>query len=152
LPDGEPRVRAWLLLAAGVVRDNDEIQRYLVEALAAGARDPSLRALALVQIAENEAVIRVQALAAAEASAAEALAAAGESERRALYALGWARALRGRPIDDLCARFRAVSDDAYYMAESPERVAGQRLVWRGEAARAREVLTDQLAAADRRGE
>src|SRR4029079_9128635 len=98
LPEGEPRVRAYLLLAAGAFDDNDEIQRYLVEALAAGARVPALRAQVLVQIAENEAVIRVQAIAAAEAAAAEALSLAeGDTARRALYALSWPRALSGRP-------------------------------------------------------
>ena len=79
----------------------------------------------------------------AEAWALEALAAArrrrAEPERlRALRALAWARALRGRPIDDLCERFRAASDAAFYIADSPERVAGQRLSWRGEVEQARE--------------
>src|SRR6185295_19176961 len=137
-PEGEPRVRAYLLLAAGAVDDNDEIQRYLVEALAAGARVPALRAQVLVQIAENEAVIRVQAIAAAEAAAAEALSLAeGDTARRALYALSWPRALSGRPVGDLCARFRAASDAAFYIATSPERIAGQRLIWRGDVALAR---------------
>ena len=80
-------------------------------------------------------------IAEAEAWALEALPAARragpEVERPALYALGWARGLRGRPIDDLCERFRAASDAASYIADSPERVAGQRLVWRGERATGR---------------
>ena len=76
-----------------------------------------------------------------------------DQERLALYALGWARALRGRPIDDLCERSGAASDAASYIADSPERVAGQRLVWRGELARAaRALLTRLLPLADERGE
>ena len=55
-----------------------------------------------------------------------------------LYALAWARSLSGRPIDDLCERFRELTGGAaFYMAPSPERVAVQRLVWRGEIQEAR---------------
>ncbi len=152
LPPGEPRVRASLLLAAGVVADNDEIRRHLLEALAAADGDPALQALVLGPIAENDAVIRVQGIAAAEASALEALSTGGAGEQQALYALAWARALRGHPIDEVCERFRATSEAASYMAESPERVAGQRLVWRGEVGPARALLGDLLAVADERGE
>ena len=71
-------------------------------------------------------------------------------ERLALDALGLGARLRGRPIDDLCERFRAASDAAVYIADSPERVAGQRLVWRGERRPgARRPLT-QLPGARRR--
>ena len=35
-----------------------------------------------------------------------------DAERVALYALAWTRSMRGNPIDDLCERFRAASDDA----------------------------------------
>ena len=73
------------------------------------------------------------------------------SRRRAPSALplAWARALSGRPIDDLCERFGAASDDAFYIAGSPERVAGQRLVWRGELSQAR-ADADGVAGARRR--
>ena len=66
--------------------------------------------------------------------------------------LAWARALRGRPIDDVCARFLAESNTASSVAESPERVAGQRHVWRGEIQQARAILARLLALADERGE
>ena len=72
--------------------------------------------------------------------------------RAALYALGWARSLGGRPIDDVCDRFQAPASVLYYFASSPERVAGQRLVWRGELSEARAFLLTLLAAADERGE
>jgi DNA-binding NarL/FixJ family response regulator len=55
-------------------------------------------------------------------------------------------------VDDVCERHRAASPEPSYLAHSPERVAGQRLVWRGEIARARAVFTRQLAEADARGE
>ncbi len=40
--------------------------------------------------------------------------------------------MSGRSVDDLCGASRAVSDETAYIAAAPERVAGQRLVWRGE--------------------
>ncbi len=93
-------------------------------------------------------------LGAGEAMAREALAlaAGGENERLALDALAWVLALRGRPVDELCARFRAVSDAASFLAESPERTAEQRLVWRGELASAAPALTTSLTRADEQGE
>jgi DNA-binding NarL/FixJ family response regulator len=60
--------------------------------------------------------------------------------------------MSGRPVDELCARFRTASDAAYSIAESPERVAGQRLVWRGDVNRARVTLARALALADEQGE
>jgi DNA-binding CsgD family transcriptional regulator len=92
----------------------------------------------------------------AEAWALEALRAARDAgsdvERLALYALAWPRALTGRPIDDLCERSRAASDISSFITSAPERVAGQRLVWRGELFQARDMLTRFLALADERGE
>ena len=60
--------------------------------------------------------------------------------------------MSGNPVDDLCERFRAVSDEAFFIAQSPERIAGQRLVWRGEIGPAREALTRLMVIADQRGE
>jgi DNA-binding CsgD family transcriptional regulator len=45
-----------------------------------------------------------------------------------------------------------LSSDAVFFAASPERVAAQRLVWRGELAAARIVLTRMLQQADAQGE
>ena len=107
-------------------------------------------------MAENDAVVRVERIAEAEALALEALSVAGSGRwdvtRAALYALGWARSLGGHPIDDICDRFQAPASVLYYFASSPERVAGQRLVWRGELSEARAFLLTLLAAADERGE
>ena len=156
LHPGPVRGRAYLLLVGGAITSNEDIQHYLELALAESGSDEGLRAFTLAEISNNEAVIRVARIAEAEAWAVEALNAAGgaghEVERHALYALGWARSLRGRPIDDLCERFRNVADAAYYMVGSPERVAGQRLVWRGETNQARTTLARLLSVADERGE
>jgi DNA-binding CsgD family transcriptional regulator len=156
LPAGEARVRALLLLTSSVVQSNDEIRRYLADALTESGENAVLRASVLVEIAENDAVIRVERIRAAETLAQEALETAGAAgsdlERRALYVLAWPRALRGRPLDDLRERFRAVPDGAWTLAESPERVAGQQLMWRGETEQARVLLTELLTLADERGE
>ena len=73
-------------------------------------------------------------------------------ERLALRALGWARSLGGRPIDDVCERFTAASPGAVQLVDSPEPVAALRLVWRGDLDRARATLTRFLELADERGE
>jgi DNA-binding CsgD family transcriptional regulator len=156
LGSGPVRGRAYLLLVGGAIATNDDIQRYLQLALAESGSDRSLHAFTLAEISNNEAVIRVARIAEAERWALEALNeavdASAEVQRHTLYALGWARALRGLPIDDLCERFRRVASAAYYMVGSPERVAGQRLVWRGEVERAQATLARLLSAADERGE
>ena len=155
-PTGAMRAHALVLLTRGEVRGNDDIQRYLEQALLESGDDARARASVLADMAENVAVVRVERIAEAEAWALEALPATPgadpDLERRALYALAWTRSLGGRPVDDVWERFRAASPGLPYIAHSPERVAGQRLVWRGEIAAARAVLTRQFAEADERGE
>ena len=68
-----------------------------------------------------------------------------------LYTLAWARGLRGRPIDDLRARFKSASSAAALVTSCPERVEGQRHVWRGELEQARTVLMPELTRADEQG-
>ena len=156
LPAGATRAQAFLLLKSGEIRGNDDIQRYLELALAESGDDVRARASVLADMAENVAAVRVERIAEAEAWALEALPAAPgaepELERRVLYALAWTRALGGQPIDDLWERFRAASPEPVYIVYSPERVAGQRLVWRGEIGAARAILSRQLVEADERGE
>jgi DNA-binding CsgD family transcriptional regulator len=60
--------------------------------------------------------------------------------------------MTGRPLDDLCARSDVFSDAGSFIVSCPERVAGQRHVWRGELGRAREILGRLLTLADERGE
>jgi DNA-binding CsgD family transcriptional regulator len=156
LPRGPARVRANLLLAGGIVQSNVDIQRCLDRALAESGSDRRLRAIVLLELASNAAAIRVEGIPEAEALAVEALPSARAeghaAERAALYVLGWTRSLAGRSIDDLCDRFRDASDDAFYIAKSPERIAAQRLVWRGSLGEARGELNRLLAIADERGE
>ena len=156
LPPGDARVRACLLLPGGAVRSNDEIRAFLERALVESEGLPEARAAVLANMSTNEAVIRVERIADAEAWAEEALAAVRhrgpEMERWALYTLAWARSLRGRRIEDLRLRFLAVSDDVSYILGSPERIAAQQLVWRGSLDEARVVLSSLLSLADDRGE
>ena len=156
LPAGSARARACLLLPGGVVRRNDEIRAFLERALAESKGLPEERAAVLANMATNEAVIRVERIRDAEAWAEEALAAApaaGEDmERIALYSLAWPRSLRGRSIDDLRARFAALSDAALYLLGTPDRIAGQQFVWRGSLDEARPLLSTMLSTADDRGE
>jgi DNA-binding NarL/FixJ family response regulator len=157
LPRGGPRVRALLLLsessAVGTYADHES---YFWNALVESGREAELRARVLATKALNVVAEGVEQIREAETWALESLAAARaagpELERLALRALGWARSLRGRPIDDLCERFRAVSDAASPIADSPEPVAALQLLWRGDLSRAGALLTPFLDLADERGE
>ena len=156
LPPGAIRARALLLLCSGEISGNEDIERYHALALTESGTDARSRADVLSAMAENVCGVRVERVAETEAWAEEALQAVDgvdpSAERRALYALAWARSLGGRPVDDVCERFGAVPAQTSYLVTSPERVRGQRLVWRGEVAAARAVLDRLLAAADERGE
>src|SRR5262249_50663147 len=127
LPTAAMRAQALVLLTKGDVRNNDEIQRYLEQALAESGVDTHARASVLADLSENVAVVRVERIAEAESWALEALPATPGAEpaleRRALYALAWARSLSGGAIDDVWDRFCAASPDPFYIAHSPERVA-----------------------------
>ncbi len=50
--------------------------------------------------------------------------------------------MRGRPVDHLLQRYQGLSTEGTYLARHPQRVAGQRHVWRGELAQARPLLTE----------
>jgi DNA-binding CsgD family transcriptional regulator len=157
LPAGAPRARAWLMLSeSSDSRHMDDLAAAQRLALEEGADDPGLRARALAKRACNAAASTISDIPGAEESALFAVKAAADAgpgiQRTCLYSLSWARAMSGRPIDDLCGASRAVADESAYIAAAPERVAGQRLVWRGEIGRARETLTRLLALADERGE
>ncbi len=155
LPPGRARVRAWLLLSeGGEVDAYADVHRHLARALAEAGDDPALRAPVLATLALRTAAEGVERMPEAEAWAVEALpeSADPEAERLALRGLGWARSLRGRPIDDLCDRFDAVSERAAHIVDCPEPVAGLRLLWRGDIEPARENIARFLALADERGE
>ena len=150
------RVRAWLRLSegGGISSVYDSIA-YLDRALPECDDEPELRALVLAKKAHLLPAY-VTAVPETEAWALEALPAARkagpELERAALHGLGWARAMRGLPIDDVCERFRACSEAAAHITDSPEPVEGLRLLWRGEIEPARTILTNFLAESDVRGE
>jgi DNA-binding CsgD family transcriptional regulator len=104
----------------------------------------------------SSALISVERIADAEARTLEVLRAAEragpEVERDVLFALAWARALLGQPLDEICERWNAASAIPGHLAESPERVAGQRSVWRGEIDEAKAVFDRLLSLSDERGE
>lgn len=155
LPRGSPRARAWLLLAeGGHVATVDDYRSHLERALDEAEHDSALRARVVAK--KSSAVIGVEQIPQAEAEALQVLPLARRAgpdvERLVLLALAWARCLSGRPIDELCERFDTVSPVPGHMTESPDRVAGQRLIWRGELAKARVMFTRLLAIADERGE
>jgi DNA-binding CsgD family transcriptional regulator len=156
LPAGTPRARALLLLCDGTgVTTLEQYQRQLDRVLAEENVDSAVRAQALALRAEATAVVAVRAIPQAARWAQDALAADGADggiERRLLHSLAWITALAGQPIDEMCGRFRAVSPDSVYLANSPERVAAQRLVWRGELDAARIALMRLLQQADDQGE
>jgi DNA-binding CsgD family transcriptional regulator len=157
LPAGTARARAWLLLSEGVGATNlAKYERLLDRALAEEQADPGVRAQALAKKTTATAVVAVRRVPEAEQWAREALATAdgvgAGVERHLLYSLSWATALRGLPVDDLCARFAALSPESIYLVDSPERVAAQRAVWRGELGAARPALVGLLEQADDRGE
>jgi DNA-binding CsgD family transcriptional regulator len=142
LPDRADRVRAWLLLTGGVVRDNDDIHALLQRALDEAGDDAALRLRVLCHLAENEAVIEVRHVDTADEHAAEAVeASAGSSagaRRLALYTRIWTSALRGLPLAGILEQYDALASESTYLARTPARVVGQSHVWRGEPVEARE--------------
>ena len=143
LPSGAARVQGYLLMPGGVVESNDEVRSDPELALSESAADPVLHVTVLAEFSINQLATRVAGIREAEVWAEQAVAASrrggpGPMLTPSMRSRG--RCLLGRPVDDLCEDFRAVSEGAVnYMVGSPERLAGQRLVWRGEVQRARDV-------------
>lgn len=154
IPSGSLRARAWLMLSEGAHMRLADYRRHLERALAEAKADPALHARIVARM--SSAVISVERIADAEARTLEVLPAAEragpEVQRDVLFALAWARALRGQPLDDVCDRWAAASAVPGHLAESPERVAGQRCVWRGEIEEGKAVFERLLALSDGRGE
>jgi hypothetical protein len=107
-----------------------EYECLLDRALAEEHVDAGVRAQALAKKTTATAVVAVRRVLEAEQWAREALATAcgvdKAVKRYLLYSLSRATALRGLPVDDLCARFAALSSESIYLVTSPERVAAQR--------------------------
>src|SRR5262249_10194217 len=146
------RARAYLRLAeGGSITGLPDTDRYLDLAVEASADDPQLHAHVLAKRSHTVAA-SASGVREAEARAGEALpvlrAAGPSAERLALHGLGWALALRGRPIDELSERFRTASEAAAHITDSPEPVEGLRLLWRGHVDEARAILTRFLELSD----
>jgi DNA-binding CsgD family transcriptional regulator len=154
IPAGRERVRAYVLLADGAA-SFDEFDAHLVRAFGEAGADPLLRAPILALRADAVALARVERIAETEAWALEALAARAIEPavaQLALNSLGWARALRGRQIDELGTRDHAIAERPGELARSLDRVEAVRLIWRGEHVAARERLGRLEQLADDRGE
>ena len=157
LPAGGSRVLAYHLLASGgIVHGNDEITAFHEKALEEAGDIQPCRARAQSFLAENVAVIQVREIAASDDRAAEAVADSAkgdpDDQRLAVYTRSWTQALRGRPVDDLVEQFEALSTQRGYLARYPQRVAGQRHVWRGEIEQARALLEAFLTRTEEWGE
>ena len=156
LPPGEDRVAAYLLLVGGVVSGNADILALLERALAEAGEDAVLRGRVLSLLAENEAGIEVRDIARADTRAAEAVTATAtgspDDRRLALYARTWTKALRGEDVTHLVDAYDALPVGRTYLPRNPVRIAGQRLVWRGETDRARVLLEAYRDRAEERGE
>ncbi len=154
MPSGSQRARAWLLLSEGAHMKLDDYRRHLGYALAEAKADPALHARIVAKM--SSALISVERIADAEARTLAVLPAAEDAgpevERDVLFALAWARALLGRPLDDVCERWANASAAPGHLAESPKRVAGQRCVWRGEIEEAKALFDWLLGLSDERGE
>ncbi len=153
LPAGKPRVTAYLLLTEGMLEQGSaDIVALLEKALAEAGDDPVLRGQVLSYLAENDAVVEVREVARADERATEAVAlseqGSSDDQRLAVNTLTWTHALRGRPVADLVERYYSLSTERAFMARHPERIAGQRLTWRGEIELARPMLTTFFADAE----
>src|SRR5262249_21697840 len=147
---------ACLLLTEGVVADMHEIYRLLGRALHESRGEPTLRAAVLAELSIMTTAVRVERIDEALGWAGEALPHARRTSptaaRLALKAEAWARVLLGQDIDEVCERFMAASDAAVYVAQSPYRIAAQRLVWRGDVGPARALLDELRRLADEQAE
>jgi len=154
IPAGPPRARALTLFADVATRHLVDYRECLERARAEAEADPGLHALIVARM--SSAVITVEQIADAEKQALEVLPAAEgagpEVQRPVLYALAWARVLRGLPIDDVCERWDAASASPGNLAVSPTRVAAQRHLWRGDLAAARQAFERLLTLSEDRGE
>jgi DNA-binding CsgD family transcriptional regulator len=88
----------------------------------------------------------------AQQARTEALELGQEVELEVLHALAWTSILRGREIEQLRERCRALSAGEPFLVRSVERAAGVRSAWRGHLDESRRLLRHLSALADERGE
>jgi hypothetical protein len=148
VPPGTPQARSHLLLAKvswNLVAHEDHLER----AWAESEGEPALRAIVLATKAGTFAGNQIERIPESEAWALEARRLAGaDVDPSILYALGWCRILRGRPLDDVTQG--GAPAGTYF--ESLDRLTGVRLAFRGEVAAARATFARLLPLADERGE
>ena len=145
------QVRAHLLLASGDIEHSDDVRAHLDRALDAAGDDPALRVPVLARTVDNEAVVRLENVPKAHEWALLGVGTALErAEHRMMvrHALAWTQALQGQPVDVPSDPRDAAG---WVHTWTPDRIAGQRLVWRGEVEQARAVLTPMLRTADEQG-
>lgn len=159
LPSDEAvRARAHLLLSESswTDRHSDAAQLHLEHALAMSKADPSLHALVSGRWVRHLVVGRVErieeAVTCAELALPAARAAGPAVEREVLHGLAWARLLAGLPLDDLLRRFGSISQDAFHIFRSLDRVQAERCANRGDLGGARAILRELLSLADDRGD
>lgn len=153
LPAGRARCTGYLLL--GEASDEPTEERCLVSALEEAGDEPDLRAAVLARRSTFLAVNHLERIAEAEAWAREGLMAArgvgADAEVRALSALAWTLALRGRPVDELSLTSHLNGSSSVYDGVV-DRPLAVRLAFRGEIESARAVFGRLLRLAEERGD
>jgi DNA-binding CsgD family transcriptional regulator len=148
LPAGPLRARGHLLML-GANPSVPEYLEHLERALDEGGADPLLRARALAAKAIDTAVFYVRRIPACEVWAQEAMV-LSPTTIEPLAALGWARILGGRPVDDLIEREAAITTPEVHY--SVHRLQGIRSAFRGEIELAGTLFRRLRKVADERGE
>jgi tetratricopeptide (TPR) repeat protein len=128
------------MLTMGMVETVPHLEALLDNALQHSADDPLVRAEALSQQSMIAAGMKVVDIPSALRSGQEAV----SLDPNAGGGMAWASALQGLPFDVPDEVGRAGSDD-------PKIAAAMRHSWRGEVRPAREILGQEMAAADREG-
>jgi DNA-binding CsgD family transcriptional regulator len=157
LSAGSLRARALALLAAAGAATSSEWNALFEAAVGQERARTPLRAQILARWAYGFASAEVAELPHAETLAEEALEIAREtdsliSEREALGALMWIRALRGQSIEDLDAAQASIQEQLTSIYIGGGRIAAVALMWRGEIGSARRRFSSLQKLADERGE
>lgn len=155
-PTTRARARMLLIEITGVASDAEERREHLRQALEESAEDPALRAKVMAWTTIFSVFTLVERIPEAEGLAREAVRSARlagpAAERSVLWALAWARILRGRSIDDLADSAIASPRTTEDMLSSVDRARVVRSVWRGDVASARRDLGRLVQLAEERGQ
>lgn len=146
LPSGRMRAEALIGLASEVT-DPVEVRAFLERARSECPEDAGMRAAATAVLALRVAVIELRDVAGSEARLVAELphAAATGPELAEEFAINllWINALRGYSVDEAFVRFPELRRDATVPLQ--EMIDAQRLIWRGEIAKAREQMARLIA-------